>query len=370
MANTKARTYAAEPARGSPAASKPPRLQPAQAQRPGRDQGGSRQGGPWADPRRGQQLVTPGLFLSAGVPDRQMHGDDRVHQQRVGAQLVDDDPTHPVQVVPQSVERDGHGGVADRRGIRLPCFVRGVQLRDGDCRGPGQRPHLAAGQPSSPQRCVRSRNRATASEPCQGPPRRARAACRGGAVAARGVRRRHHGRTCDRFASPSPGVSSYSSRKSSSSVGGWTSRPVAPAARRAATTVLRLLLHPQADADAAAGQRMVLAAAHAGHATEGGQWREQARLHRGQGVGAQVCQRAAADRAPTADDADPIAQRLDLPQDVAGQQHRAASSCGLANTLGTPPPSSGRSPPSARPEAAARRPRPDRRPTPPSAGSP
>ena len=45
---------------------------------------------------------------------------------------------------------------------------------------------------------------------------------------------------------------------------------------------------------------------------------------RGAGQVAQLGQRAGLDRPPVADDADPVAQRLDLGQDVAGQQHGAA----------------------------------------------
>ena len=67
----------------------------------------------------------------------------------------------------------------------------------------------------------------------------------------------------------------------------------------------------------------------------------------------------------------PVAQRLDLGQDVAGQQHRAAPRALLARcTPGTPPPSAGPGPRSARPAAAARRRRRARRPGRPSAGCP
>ena len=74
---------------------------------------------------------------------------------------------------------------------------------------------------------------------------------------------------------------------------------------------------------------------------------------------------------PAADDADPVAQRLDLGQDVAGQQHGPAGVPGLgARPPGRPPPSAGRARRSARPAAAARRRRRARRPARPSAGCP
>ena len=74
---------------------------------------------------------------------------------------------------------------------------------------------------------------------------------------------------------------------------------------------------------------------------------------------------------PGAHDADPVAQRLDLGEDVAGEQHGAAVAHLPGDAArGRSPPSAGRGPRSARRGAAARRRRRARPPGPPSAGCP
>ena len=91
----------------------------------------------------------------------------------------------------------------------------------------------------------------------------------------------------------------------------------------------------------------------------------------GAGQVPQLGQRPRLDRAAVPDDGDPVAQRLDLGEDVAGQQHGAAARAARPRcSRGTPPPSTGPGPRSARPGPAARRRRRARRPGRPSAGCP
>ena len=92
---------------------------------------------------------------------------------------------------------------------------------------------------------------------------------------------------------------------------------------------------------------------------------------RGPGQVAHLVERPALHGAAAADDRDPVAELLDLGEDVAREQHGAAVGLALrAGAPGRPPPSAGRGRRSARRAAAARRRRRARRRARPSGGCP